>query len=197
MRAIAPKLSGPFYYSQQEEEASTLAFPPFFSCYRDPSVESHEDDFLYPLLTSIHYGKERRWQLFQLVSFSGGQQPDDAMERRFTLFPFYFQQRSTDTNQNYTALAPFYGHLKNRLFRDEIFFVMFPIYSETRKRDVVTDNYVYPIVHVRHGDGLHGWQVWPFVGSEHKIVTSQTNGFGDVQTIGGHDHSFCRCGRFI
>jgi len=79
---------------------------------------------------------------------------------------------------------------KNRLFRDEIFAVMFPVYSETRKRDVVTDNYLYPFVHVRHGDGLHGWQVWPLVGFEHKIVTLHTNGFGDVETIGGHDRSF-------
>lgn len=182
--------AGPFYYSEQEETASTLAFPPFYSCYRDPSVESHEDDFLYPLLTSLHYGKERRWQLFQLISFAGGDQPDDASERRFTLFPFYFQQRSTDTNQNYTALAPIYGHLKNRLFHDEIFFVLFPIYSQTRKRDIVTDNYVYPFVHVRNGDGLHGWAVWPIVGRENKILTEHTNGFGDLVTVGGHRHSF-------
>ena len=181
---------GPLYYSEQTEKTSTLAFPPFFSSYNDPSVESHEDDFLYPLLTSIHYGKERRWQFFQLISFAGGQEPDDAAEKRFTLFPIYFQQRSTDTNQNYTALAPVYGHLKNRLFHDEIFFVMFPIYSQTRKKDIITDNYVYPIVHVRKGIGLHGWAVWPLVGSEHKVPTLSTNGFGDVQTIGGHDHYF-------
>ena len=74
--------------------------------------------------------------------------------KRFTLFPIYFQQRSPDPKENYTALASFYGHLRNRLFRDEIFFVMFPIYSETRKRDVVTENYLYPFFDLRHGDGL-------------------------------------------
>ena len=181
---------GPFFYSEQAESSSTLAFPPFYSCYRDPAVESHEDDFLYPILTSVHYGKEHRWQLFQLFSFADGQEPDNATEKRFTLFPFYFQQRSADTNLNYTAVVPFYGHLKNRLFKNEIFFVMFPIYAQTKKRDIVTDNYVYPIVHVRHGIGLHGWQVWPIVGSEHKVVTTQTNGFGDLETIAGHDRSF-------
>jgi hypothetical protein len=45
-------------------------------------------------------------------------------------------------------------------------------------------------VHIRNGNGLHGWQVWPFVGSEHKISMLHTNGFGDVETIGGHDRSF-------
>jgi hypothetical protein len=106
------------------------------------------------------------------------------------LFPVYFQQRSLDTNLDYTAVLPFYGRVKNRLFRDEIFCVMFPAYSETRKKDIVTDNYLWPVGHIRHGDGLDGWQVWPFVGAEHKILTTQTNGFGDVTTIGGHERSF-------
>jgi len=43
---------------------------------------------------------------------------------------------------------------------------------------------------LRHGDGLHGWQFWPLVGAEHKDVTTQTNGFGDVEIIGGHDNFF-------
>ena len=47
---------------------------------------------------------------------------------------------------------PLYGHLQNRLFRDEIFFVLFPVYGESRKRDVVTDNYLYPFFHLRHGE---------------------------------------------
>ena len=38
--------------------------------------------------------------------------------------------------------------------------------------------------------GLHGWQFWPLVGNEHKDVTTQTNGFGDIKTIGGHDNFF-------
>jgi hypothetical protein len=181
---------GPFFYDQQKDSEKTWAIPPFFSRDTDPTVESQEDDFLYPLLTYESYGKEYRWQLVQLFSFSGGQEPDDSRERRFTIYPIYFQQRSTNPKDNYTALVPFYGHLKNRLFRDEIFFVTFPIYSQTRKRDVVTDNYLYPFFHLRHGDGLRGWQFWPIVGDEHKIVTTETNGFGDVAIVGGHDRFF-------
>ena len=182
--------AGPFFYSEKKESEQTLAVPPFFSSYKNSAIDSGEFDFLYPLLTYEHYGNEWRWQLGELLSFAGGRQPDDFQTHRFTIFPFYFQQRSLDTNLDYTAVIPFYGHLKNRLFRDDIFFVTFPIFGESRKRDVVTDNYFYPFVHVRHGDGLHGWQAWPVVGKEHKDVTTQTNGFGDVTTIGGHDQSF-------
>jgi len=181
---------GPFFYSDRKEDEATLAVPPLFSLYKNHIINAGEFDLLYPLLTYEYYSDEWRWQLCQLLSFAGGRQPDDFQTHRFTIFPVYFQQRSLDTNLVYTAVLPFYGHLKNRLFRDEIFFVMFPVYGESRKRDIVTDNYFYPFVHVRHGNGLHGWQVWPFVGAEHKVVTTQTNGFGEVSTIGGHDKSF-------
>jgi hypothetical protein len=181
---------GPFFYDQQKESEMTWAVPPLFSHDADPAVESREDDLLYPILTYEHYGKEYRWQFIQLFSFAGGQEPDNSEKRRFTIYPIYFQQRAPDTNENYTALAPFYGHLKDRLMRDKIFFVMFPIYSETQKRDIVTDNYLYPVFHLRTGDGLHGWQFWPLAGAEHKDVTTQTNGFGDVEIIGGHDNFF-------
>ena len=183
--------AGPFYYSQTTSESGDVwAIPPFYSCFRNPAVESHEDDFLYPVLTDVRYGHERRWQFCQLLSFTTGKEPDDAMTRQFTLFPLYFQQRSQDTNLDYTAVLPFYGRLKHRLFHDEIYFVMFPFYVETRKRDVVTDNYFFPFVDVHHGDGMKGWQVWPFVGREHKDITTQTNNYGDVVTIPGHKHSY-------
>jgi len=55
---------------------------------------------------------------------------------------------------------------------------------------VITDNYVYPIFHLRHGLGLEGWQFWPLVGMEHKDVTSRTNGFNEIQTVPGHDRLF-------
>jgi hypothetical protein len=181
---------GPLYYDQQKDSEKTWAFPPFFSHTTDPDVEYREDDIFYPLLTYESYGQEYRWQFFELWSHAGGQTAQDSNEKRFTIYPFYFQQRSPDTNNNYTALVPFYGHLQHRLFRDKIFFVMFPLYSETQKRDVVTDNYLYPFFHLRHGDGMRGWQFWPLVGNEHKDVTTQTNGFGDVSVVGGYDKFF-------
>ena len=95
-------------------------------------------------------------------------------------FPFYFQQRSSLPEENYTAVGPFYGHLRNRLFHDDIFFVMFPFYAKTRKKDLITDNYVYPFFHLRHGDQLHGWQFLPLAGHEHKGVTFRTNNFNEI-----------------
>src|SRR6185436_530516 len=111
-------------------------------------------------------------------------------KKRVTLFPFYFQQRSPEPSLNYTALLPFYGHLKNRFFRDEISFVMLPLYLRTRKRDVLTDNYLVPFFHWRRGEKLEGWQFWPLLGREHKDSITRTNLDEEVEIIGGHDKLF-------
>ncbi|HTY87460.1 MAG TPA: hypothetical protein VMB80_08350 [Candidatus Acidoferrum sp.] len=181
---------GPFFYDQSRDSETTWAIPPLLSYDTDPDTESKEFDLLYPLLTYERFGMEYRGQFLELFSFAGGQNQNAQQAKRVTLFPIYFQQRSPDTNRNYTALIPIYGHIKDRLFRDDIFVFLFPLYSETRKRDVVTDNYLFPIFHLRHGDGLRGWQCWPLVGNEHKDVTRSTNGFGETEVIGGHDRFF-------
>ena len=181
---------GPFYFSEQKETERVWAVPPLLSYARDPATESKKFDFLYPVLTYDRFGEQYRWQFCQVLSFAGGPTQRETARDRFTVFPLYFQQRSSEPSENYTAVVPFYGHLKHRLFRDDVFFVMLPLYVETRKKDVVTDNYAWPLFSLRHGDGLYGWKAWPLAGNEHKDVTTRTNGFGDVTTIPGHDSFF-------
>ncbi|HEV8540890.1 MAG TPA: hypothetical protein VGR78_00735, partial [Verrucomicrobiae bacterium] len=120
----------------------------------------------------------------------GGESLKGGDVKRTTFFPIYFRQTSPRPEENYTAVLPFYGHLKNRLFRDEVFFVMLPLYLESKKGGLVTENFIFPFFDVRHGDGIKGWQFWPFVGEEHKEVTTATNHWGDVSVVGGYDKFF-------
>ncbi len=185
------EIAGPFYYREQKQETLKIwALPPVLSYTSDSATRMVEFNICYPIFSYIRYGDQYRWQLGQLLNFSGGPSQTETVRDRYTLFPIYFRQHSSDSNQVYSAFGPFYGHLQNRLFRDEISYVMFPAYSKTRKRDVVTRNYAYPVVHVREGEGLTGWQVWPFCGGERKGITTKTNGFGDVEMIPGYQRSF-------
>ena len=118
---------GPLYYFEQRDTQQTWAVPPLFSYVRDPGVEMAEFDILYPLISYDRFGKEYRFHIIQLFSFAGGQTQDEDLKQRVPpLFPFYFHQRSPNPDDNYTAFLPVYGTLKNRLFRDEIYFVAFP-----------------------------------------------------------------------
>jgi len=183
------EILGPLFSAQQTDTQWQWNLPPF--CYtRTPDVDWTEAEFLYPLFTWRRFGTEYRVQLFQLLSFSGGKTQPGPDTRLFTLFPIYFQRRSDDPNLNYTAVVPFYGHLQNRLFHDDIKFVLFPLYAETRKRDVVTDNYLYPIFHLRSGGNVTGWQFWPLLGVEQKTPAPVTNTVGEVGTAGGYNRFF-------
>ncbi|MGB0578358.1 MAG: hypothetical protein ACPGVU_01530 [Limisphaerales bacterium] len=159
---------GQFYYAEQSGSQRQWAVPPFVSRTWNPDLEYEEIDVLYPLLTYDRFGEDNRVQLMQLLSLSDSSEQDESVRNKLTIFPFYFQQRSTNEAKNYTALMPFYGTIHNRMLRDEVTVVMFPLYSMTRKRDVKTYNYLYPFFHLRRGDNLRGWQLWPLVGDEVK-----------------------------
>jgi len=178
---------GPLFYEEQQGSEHVWAFPPLVSRAEDPEAELKEFDFLYPLLTYDCYGAQHRWQFFQFISLTGGPMPEESNRERFSLFPIYFQQRSSDPVDDYTAVFPFYGHLRHRFFHDEIFFVAFPFYARTRKHEVVTDNYLYPFFDRERGPGERGWQCWPLAGYNHKEVTTRTNDFNEAQTVAGHD----------
>ena len=140
--------------------ARTFTLAPLFNWNSEPLVENVSWDLAYPVITYDRYGGEYKLQVFQMLSFSGGRTQAHAEGKAFTLVPFFWYRHSAqDPSLNYAAFWPFYGYLQKRLFRDETRFILWPVYAQTRKRDVITDNYLVPFVHVRRGDGLKGWQV--------------------------------------
>ena len=181
---------GPFFYTEDSPKLSTWAVPPLISHAENDELDFDEWDSLYPIISLDRFGNEYRFHIFQLFSFSGGGTQDDTNYHRFTLFPFYFQQRSKIPERNYTALIPIGGRIRNRFFRDDIQFALFPIWSKTRKRDVVTHNYLYPFFHLREGDLLEGWQFWPLIGHEVRQPAQRTNRLDLVDTVPGHDKWF-------
>ena len=177
--------AGPLYYNERQEEIHTWGIPPLMAFSERPAIQAKELEFIYPVLTYNRYGGQYRFQFCQLFSFAGGETMQEKQRGRFTIFPIYFQQRTSNPKDNYTAFVPFYGHLRHRLFHDDIRFVMFPAYSKSLKGGVVTWTYLYPFFHIRRGNGVRGWQVFPFINHETKRVTTTTNLFHEVETVGG------------
>ncbi|HUS36532.1 MAG TPA: hypothetical protein VM680_14365, partial [Verrucomicrobiae bacterium] len=164
VRGSRTEILGPLISAEKTTNDWGWTFSPVMSFRRNPGVENTSFDLLYPIITHDRYGTEYRFQIFQVFSFSGGNNQKQQTKRRFTLFPFYFQQRGPNPEDNYTALLPIYGTLRNRIFRDRVHFILMPIYVQTDKRGMITDNYLLPIFHRRHGAGVKGWQAWPLVG---------------------------------
>lgn len=181
---------GPFYYRESGKDYEEWGIPPFYTRRYEEKTDKLSIDYLWKVASYDRMGPESKFTFLQFINVSTARSLDEEGDRRFTLFPVYFQNRSDNPERNYTAVMPFYGQLKRRLFRDEVSWVMFPLYVQSRKRDVVTDNYVLPLFHLRHGDNLKGWQLWPLMGQEHKGLTLRTNIVGDLEEIGPHEKSF-------
>jgi hypothetical protein len=181
---------GPLYHQRRSDSLFELTVSPLFSYRSDPVAESKEWELVYPLMTFHQFGAERRLQFLQVLSLAGGQTLKDEDTRRVTIFPFYFEQRSTDPELEYRALFPFYGRLRGRLFRDEVQFALFPAYLKTRKRDVETRNILFPLFHRRTGPGLSGVQLWPLFGVESRAPSVRTNIVDELETMAGHEKFF-------
>lgn len=187
---VGTEAAGPFWGYYETDEVKIWRFSPFFSKLEYPGAETKEFDLLYPILTLDRFGEEYRFQIAQWFAFSGGSRVDGDGVEKFTLFPIYFQQRSENPEENYTALVPIYGTLKNRFFRDEVKFIMMPLWARSKKKDIVTDNYLFPFFHLRTGDGLRGWQFLPLVGMEKKEITYKTNMWEEQEMVPGHKSFF-------
>lgn len=182
---------GPLFYRREGEDETLWAVPPVVSVLRSDDGERVQVLVLPPLFTWRRYGEDMRWQLVQWINGSRLERIDEDREvRRFNLFPFWFYQDAPDPEQDYWALFPFYGTLRNRMFRDEAEFVLFPLWLKTRKGTMTTRNVLFPVVHTREGPGLRGWQVWPLVGHERRAPGVRTNVVDEIEVVPGHDKTF-------
>jgi hypothetical protein len=136
----------------------------------------------YPLLTYERYGTEYRWQLGQLFSLAGGQESagfrQKALHRVPDLFPATFAGSQMKITPRSSLLRPSPEPVvSGQNFLRDVSDLQRDPQKGCRHRQLS-----FSLFDLRHGDGMHGWQFWPLVGTEHKDVTTQTNGFGDVET---------------
>jgi len=183
--AISPLVSG-----EVSTNGGWWAVSPLFSRFEERDTERVHWEFLYPLMTSDRFGTEHRWQLLQWLSWSGGETQNGSRKSRQTIFPLFFRQQADGSTNDYLAVVPFYGRLQNRLFRDEMRFILFPLYLESSKDGIHTRNYLLPFIHLRSGSGVEGWQFWPLVGREDKVPTQLTNTWDEIELVGGHQKRF-------
>jgi hypothetical protein len=181
---------GPLFYRHETADETLWAIPPLVSSSSTRDGQRNQVFVLPPVFTYRRYGEDARWQLAQWINGGRQRRIDDPEVKRFNLFPLYFSQDAVDPEQDYWALFPFYGTLKNRFFRDEAEFVLFPVWLKTRKGTMVTKNVLFPLFHVREGPDVRGWQFWPIVGHEQRKPSVRTNVEDQLEVVPGHDKFF-------
>lgn len=188
---------GPVWGHEKIDGAWTWRLSPLISHHEDAATERSEYEVLYPVFTYDRFGTEYAARFLQFLQITGSTTVNDESKKRTTIFPFFFHQKSTSPTNGYFAVLPFYGHLRNRLFRDEVTFILAPLWVSSTKRDVQTDNLMFPFFHWRHGGGVRGWQAWPLAGAETKEITYRLNNLDEKEVVPGHDRKFFALPFFI
>ena len=88
------EIAGPLFNVEKTTNDWGWTFSPLMTYRHNPGVDNTSFDLVYPILSYDRYGSEYRFHIFQVFSISGGNTQKQEKKKRFTLFPFYFQQRS-------------------------------------------------------------------------------------------------------
>jgi hypothetical protein len=159
---------GPFYSQSESPEEREWTFRPFFS-YRENKKENTEEwEYLYPL---GRYKKNRDGIERRFIPFYSSFTPNYSDELRdprdnVDLFPVFWGKDKE--GRSYGGLFPFGGTFRGRFTRDEINFVLWPIYTRVVDGETQTYNILWPIFSFTSGGDRQGFRVWPIVGNESK-----------------------------
>lgn len=140
------------------------AVRPFYSSVQDPARDRSLRDYVWPIGSSHTVHDETQWRF--LVFFGFNHTTNDPGQRyRTWLFPFYFQGRDA-SGQTYRALFPVAGTLRDFVGRDEISFVLFPLYSRSQLNEISTHNVLWPFISrtTSTKDHIYRARVFPFYG---------------------------------
>jgi len=136
------------------------AVRPFWSY--EKSGERVAEDFFWPLAMSRRE-KDYYKSHFLLLFYHNENLKNDKSAWMFWALPFWYEGRSRD-GQDYKALLPFWGDVRDAMGYDLLRFRFFPFYLYTKKNNLESNGYLWPFISETHGDGLNKYRVFPFYG---------------------------------
>jgi len=159
---------GPLVKYESKGAESEFALRPLLYRAADQQGVSLSE-FLYPVASLKKAPDRSSFQLLQLVNYDFGM-TEKGSESEFMAFPLVFYGQTRD-HGDYFAVFPLGGKILGRLWRDEIRFTLFPLYSQTRKGTTTTTNLLWPFLSRVQGDGETGMAFWPLFGHSQKTGT--------------------------
>ena len=143
--------AGPFYSQSESPEEREWTFRPFFSYRENLKEETEELEYLYPLgrVRKTPEGKLSRFIPFY-SSFKPSLEKRKRTKERMWTFSLFFGER-VRTGAPYGGFFPFGGVFRDRFDRDEIQFVLWPLYSRILEDETETDHFLWPIFSLTSG----------------------------------------------
>lgn len=152
---------GPFLSATDRGPVRILSFRPLWTRFDDNQTGRVSDHILYPVLNWTEEGERHHGNALNLIRY----RRDSAREETFfQAFPFVFYQNTPRPEDSYFAVWPLGGVLKNRFWRDEIAFALWPLFVRTERGDETRTHVPYPFIQHLAGPHSRGFGLWPIYG---------------------------------
>lgn len=159
---------GPLFFSKPASDEGTVGgFRPFFVRTENGQGLTTAATVLYPIFIYRTDSERFQWSFLQLINRTGPRPGVLASSTdptaTFDLWPFWFSKQTGSPETSYRALFPVGGTLKNRLWFDELSWVIWPLYVRSEKHGAVTTSTPWPILRTTRGTE-QGFALWPLFG---------------------------------
>lgn len=154
---------GPVWDARADGEGRSFhALRPVFARSEDTGRKSSQWEGFFPLVGGFTLNHEYYNRVLLLYRKVKDVTREDS-PRKWMLFPFFYQGIS-NKGEPYAALFPFGGTIRDFLSRDEIRFVLWPLYTKSRVKNVETTNILFPFYSTTKGGGIDRVRYFPFYG---------------------------------
>jgi hypothetical protein len=157
---------GPFITIEREAQREEKIYRPFYSKTEDKNADTKDVDVIYPLGKSKRNPEESSSRFTPLFTSRREFKETEGKKRDFGFFPVFWG--TTEDGEDYGGLFPIYGSMRKRFGKDEIKFVLWPVYAKTREEKTVNKDFIWPIFSTTTGEKESGFKMWPLFGYKDK-----------------------------
>lgn len=162
-RPTSEAFAGPIMEFSQRADVRIFSIRPLWMQWGwQDDLSGSSQHVLYPVFNAYQYQHSHHLSLLNLVRYRRDHAVDGTF---FEAFPVIFYNRDATAQNNYFALWPVGGHLKNRLWRDQIDFALWPLFVRTQLGDETRWHFPYPFLRLHTGPHSSGWGIWPLYGN--------------------------------
>ena len=167
---------GPFFeIGQSREGLDVLAIRPLFCRVADTNVHESLTDVAWPW--SSFHRRDDYFHWWAFPAFGKDENVRDPLSRHtFWLLPVYCEGR-TRAGDDFAALFPFGGDVRDFLWLDEVRFALFPLYLNYRQGKQETTSWLWPIFSHETGPLRERRSVFPIYGTSTSATERSTFAF--------------------
>ncbi|MBN2302706.1 MAG: hypothetical protein JXN60_09345 [Lentisphaerae bacterium] len=160
---IRLRVLGPFFERLEHESGMRFtALRPLGSSFVEPEKDRSLRELIWPVGMYKKFRGQTAWRF--LIAYGDDYDNTQPGSRwRFVIFPIVFAGKDAN-GENYFGVIPLGGKINEFLGKDNVSFLLFPLYFSNTLNGVTTRSVLWPLISRTNGGDIDRFSVLPFYG---------------------------------